>query len=77
VKENLISLTRKKDKKIDSSSSSFSFSFMTFLQIHFFAYAFLFAILFAASFHLQNRKTAASALQDRQPRQPIISSCQP
>jgi hypothetical protein len=27
--------------------------------------------------HLQNRKTAASALQDRQPRQLIISSCQP
>jgi hypothetical protein len=27
--------------------------------------------------HLPNRKTAANALQDRQPRQPIISSCQP
>jgi hypothetical protein len=26
--------------------------------------------------HLQNRKTAASALQNRQPRQLIISSCQ-
>jgi hypothetical protein len=49
VKENLISLTRKKDKKIDSQSS-FSFSFMTFSQIHFSAYAFSFAISFAASF---------------------------
>jgi hypothetical protein len=37
-----------------------------------------FFFLFHSFFdHLQNRKTAASALQDRQPRQPIISSCQP
>jgi hypothetical protein len=49
VKENLISLTRKKDKKIDSQSS-FSFSFMTFSQIHFSAYASSFAISFAVSF---------------------------
>jgi hypothetical protein len=49
VKKNLISLTRKKDKKIDSQSSS-SFSFITFSQIHFSAYASSFAISFAASF---------------------------
>jgi hypothetical protein len=49
VKKNLISLTKKKDKKIDSQSS-FSSSIMTFSQIHFSAYAFSFAISFAASF---------------------------
>jgi hypothetical protein len=61
VKENLISLTRKKDKKIDSQSS-FSFSFMTFFQIHFSAYAFSFTVSFATSFASYSALYSASYL---------------
>ncbi len=54
VRQNLISSTRKKDKKmIDFKSfhSLFSFfSFMTFSQIHSSAYASSYSALFAASF---------------------------